>query len=151
MTLHEASSHKCSVNAQYLRSSSSEELCSHPKGHETLRCSLSTKPVPEHDAKIGFNSFRGVVDGCPFIREVFTGESVLKDDVCGGGSVMVMLLVLPRMTFGGEVLGWRIDLSGERPLDPDEGGLKMISSCGGDGCCVLFCAKIPVLELCERS
>lgn len=35
--------------------------------------------------------------------------------------------MLEILAFGGDVLGCRTGFSGERPLDVDEGGLKMIS------------------------
>jgi len=50
------------------------------------------------------------------------GESVVKIDGCGGESDMFILL--PRKAFGGDLLAWRRDLSGDRPYCLGGGGLK---------------------------
>ena len=51
------------------------------------------------------------------------GESVVKTDGSGGGRDIFVLL--PERALGGEVLGWRKALRGDRPLCRDVGGLRI--------------------------
>ncbi len=61
---------------------------------------------------------------------LFMGESVAKGGACGGGSDRFNLL--PSRAFGGELVGWRTDLRGDRPLGLEAGGLRMMPPLRGD-------------------
>ena len=70
----------------------------------------------------------------------FMGESVYAEG-CGGGKETLSLLgFFPKLALGGDVLGWRTALSGERPLVRDGGGLK-IMSCAEDTSCGEFSSE----------
>ena len=90
-----------------------------------MKFSLSVDAVLEKVVKMGFGGFCGAIGWNTEIVGFLTGESVIKLEAWGGGSDTFILG--PKRGFSGEVLDWRIDLRGERPLGSDAGGLKMMS------------------------
>lgn len=73
--------------------------------------------------KIGFKGLRGAIGWKTEDVGLFKGESVVKIEACGGGSEMFAWLSCKALCR--EEVGCRTDLSGERPLAVDIGGLKI--------------------------
>lgn len=89
--------------------------------------SFSAEPALGNGVKSGLSDLCGRTGGYIDVLGFFTGESVNAEG-CGGGKETVSLFgFFPKLAFGGDVLGWRTALSGERPLVQDGGGLKIMS------------------------
>ena len=76
--------------------------------------------------------------------DLLTGESVMNIEGCGGGIDMFILLTM--LVLGGDVLGWRIALRGERPLALDGGGFNMTSWLSGIADCAFSSENMAVLQ-----
>lgn len=99
--------------------------------------------------KIGSKGLRGAMGWKTEGAGLFSGESVVKIEACGGGSEMFARLSCKAL--GGDEVGCRTGLSGERPLAIDIGGLKTTLLLKGRPRCDFSSEKTELIKSQEDS